>query len=157
MRKLLVYLKRDRIFQHADPRAVTRAHVAPVLKQKDRIKRDKCRMQREFPHKCLVSKHKRVGLFRVRSFSGRRRERASALRVHEQPCLFVLSDWKWRRAETKTITCVCQRDCAVVESQRPPASDPPESPTTDRRRGARVGRGQRRISAARFGFMELVS
>lgn len=78
----------------------------------------------EFLHKCLISGDKRVGLFRVRSFSRHRRERASALREHEQPCLFVLRDWKWRRAETKTITCVCQRDYTVVESQRPPASDP---------------------------------
>lgn len=51
------------------------------------------------------------------------RERASTLRAHEQPCLFVLSDWKWRRAEIKAITWVCKRKCAVIETRKPLASD----------------------------------
>lgn len=51
------------------------------------------------------------------------RERASTLRAHEQPCLFVLRDWKWRRTETKAITWVCKGKRAVIETQKPPTSD----------------------------------
>lgn len=47
-----------------------------------------------------------------------RRERALTLHAHEQPCLFVLRDWKWRRAETKAITWLCRRDYAVGETQK---------------------------------------
>lgn len=59
-----------------------------------------------------------------RCFSCPHRERALSLCAHEQPCLFVLRDWKWRRAETKAITWVCKRECAVIETQKPVASYP---------------------------------
>lgn len=96
-------------------------------------------------------------MFSVRSFSGRRRERASAPRAHEQPCLFVLRDWKWRRAETKTITCVCERDCAVIETLRPPARDPRSYLRLTAAAGVQVEGGQERFFVTRFGFITLVS
>lgn len=70
------------------------------------------------------------------------RERAPTLRADEQPCLFVLRDWKWRRAETKAITWVCKRECAVIETQKPPASDPGSYLRPAAADGIQVGHGE---------------
>lgn len=85
-----------------------------------------------------------------------RRERALTLHAHEQPCLFVLRDWKWRRAETKAITWVCKRECAVIETRRPHASGSRSYLGFATADGTRVGRDGSGFFATRFGFSGLL-
>lgn len=85
-----------------------------------------------------------------------RRERALTLHAHEQPCLFVLRDWKWRRAETKAITWVCKRECAVIETRRPHASGSWSYLGFATADGTRVGGDGSGFFATRFGFSGLL-
>ncbi|MEQ2188092.1 hypothetical protein GOODEAATRI_011456 [Goodea atripinnis] len=39
--------------------------------------------------------------------------------VHEQPCLFVLRDWKWRRPGSRAITWLSKRVCIATATQKP--------------------------------------
>lgn len=102
-------------------------------------------------------KGQKIHFFNVRSFSRRHRERAWALRAHEQPCLFVLRARKWRRAETKRRACVCERECAVIERQRTPSKRSSELITTDSRRRDTSRTRPKGVLGTRFGFLTLLS